>query len=204
MHGHHLMKMSTIDKLQYIENIMDSMKKGKSGDLLRKQDEELIKTPFKGFNPLKMSHTGPYIFTDESHPLETSFDKMSLEVLIPEFLLGTKYADEEIMEQLIANNGDYVKFQSVEKGVKVKLLISLKKMVHMMMKNGILHSGNASVFLRSNFKTQLSTDQFKKTNIVGIQQKNSLFDVKYTKELLSDPVEYAKILKNEEKLSSGF
>jgi len=177
---------------------------GESGDLLRKQDEELIKTPFKGFNPLKMSHTGPYIFTDESHPLETSFDKMSLEVLIPEFLLGTGYGDEAVMEQLIENNGDYVKFQTVEKGVKGEVINFFKEDGTHDKKNGILHSGNASVFLRSNFKTQLSTDQFKKTNIVGIQQKNSLFDVKYTKELLSDPVEYAKILKNEENYHQAF
>jgi hypothetical protein len=163
------------------------------------KDEQLIKDgPYSTFNSQKWSYTGPELILDKEGnpipgPMRTLFDKTSFQPLIPEMLLGTGVQDEELMFDLAAQDGDYVKFESASKGAKHSDIIEYFNI------NGVpegakLENVDPQWLISSYTKNQLSTDGETKTeNTLGSQQRVELFDIKYLPEIRNNKTELAKI-----------
>lgn len=157
------------------------------GDLRKNDLDYINKGPYNiGFNPLKMSHSGPIIQNIEGAPMETSFDKMSVKPLIPEKVIGKGDADEELFLQMAFHNIDYAKHQSVEKVTTNESIIQFYDEYGNKTDNNITESDIQKLY-SSDFKTQLSTKGFKKINIVGTQARAQLFDVLYLQEVKDNP-----------------
>lgn len=163
------------------------------------QDEKLIKDgPYSSFNSQKWSYTGPELILDGSGnpmpgPMRTLFDKTSFQPLIPEMLLGKSVQDEELMFDLAAQDGDYVKFESASKGAKHSDIIEYFN-INGVPNGAVLEDVTPQWLISSYTKNQLSTDgKTKDENTFGSQQRVELFDVKYLPEIASNPIELAKI-----------
>lgn len=176
-------------------------------EALRKKDEDFIKKgPYSTFNPQKWSYTGPEILFDEKGnqildaPMRTKFDKTSLHPLIPEMLIGSGLADEQLLVEMAKNDIDYVKFESAAKGVKHENILEYFDGVGNINEKDVkLEDASAEWLLSTYVKRQLSTDGEQRENTLGSQQRVMVFDVKYLPEIQGNPKELAKILNIEQK-----
>ncbi len=170
-------------------------------------DQDLVKAgprkdgSWSEFNPQKFSYTGPEVAGNA--PMRTKFDKTSFQPLLPEMLVGTGSADEELMMQMAQNDVDYVKFESVTKGVKHGGVVDFFDKEGNQKSGVKLEDQPYENLLSSYFKHQLSTDGMHTENIFGSQQRVMFFDVKYQPEVQNNPALLKQITDLEDRYLSS-
>ncbi len=150
----------------------EELRKAKEDDLRLRQHE-----PFAYFNPYKISYTGPQAKAGPTRPV---FDKFSLRPVIPEAAIGKR--DEALMNRMIEQDIDYVKFKSGSKVYQDSTFDWYKKVSDGVYDlNDFTAEEIAPNQLQAAFlKHQLSTEGFKEENILGSQFRKIVFGVKYS------------------------